>query len=618
MALPLAPITNLNGSAIGVINNNSTKLVDEFGKTFYKDGSVNMDGPIDMDSNRIINLPRAVSPSSPVTLEQFLTEKKGDRGLPGLPGVGGNTFLTVESLKTATPVLYASAVLSNPAGSDAGYANGTFTYQNGDFTGRTDVIAVNTIPISVGAFVRPGANTIGYGKTNILLPLDKSLPRTLSYMGVDPFTTAPQSSVLSSAFVNAAADGLKLVGSAEARYRKEAPLLMSSDFDGQGCSFIGTGNSNAVQLSGSKRVWKNFTNLGSAAARTSADSTDGGIYCTATDFTLENVEAGRTETGRGHAAAAIFFAGAKRGRIRNSTAIGSFADGHHCSDGCEDLAFENPTSIEVGDDGFAAVSYDYQGTINKRIHTLNFRAVDVKARGLSVLGCLDSVHKNPSIIRSSAAAVYIVSEGSDSFNTLSSRHARVENLYAENCVTGVGRPGLSQAIILIAGRDGTVTLTDGSVESLAVRDGFVSGRVVGAGAAASYGLRSDSAANIRVGYDLLFENIRGSMTADACIQLGGQDGYGRLVIDGCDGYPFLFMPSLTGDHSYETLQAVRARLKSPSINEALHGSGTNTWSNIHVDLLKFPDSTITPAGNMDLNKLTWRRFLVAGNVIPHP
>lgn len=618
MKTPLSDITNLNGSGLGVINNNSKKISDEFGKVLYTDGSVDMDGPLDMDSNRIINLPRAVSPSSPVTLEQFQTEKKGDRGLPGLPGVGGNTFVTLESIKTSTPALYASAILAHPSGSDSGYANGNFTYQLGDFTGRTDVIALNTVPVSVGAYVREEAKSINYGKTNLLLPLDKSLPRTLGYMGVDPFTTASQTSKLASAFANAAADGLKLSGHADARYSKEGPLSIASDFDGNGASFVGTGVSNAIQLSGSNKVWKNFTNLGASLTRTSADSTDGGFYVTATDFQIENLEAGRVEAGKGHGAAALFFAGAKRGRIRNTRAFYSHADGHHCSDGCEDLSFENPYSLGVGDDGFAVVAYDYQGKINKRIHTSNLRAIDVKARGLSVLGCLDSVHTNPTVIRSSNAAVYLLSEGTDSFNTLGSRGARVENLYAENCVTAVDRPGLSQAIILVGGRDGSVTLSDGTIEPLSVRDFFISGRIAGAGVAASYGIDSDSAFNLRGGYDLLLENISGPMTTEACVRLGGQDSYGRISIDGCDGYPFLFMPSATGDHSYEVLQAVGTRRKSTTIAEAVHGSSTNSWSNIHVDLLKFPDVGLTPAGNMDLSKFTWRRFIVAGSVIVHP
>ena len=119
MALPLAPITNLNGSAIGVINNNSAKLVDEFAKTFYKDGSVNMDGPIDMDSNRIINLPRATTPSSPVTLEQFLAEKKGDPGTPGSKGDPGGNVMSVG--------LFAAIVgLSVPVGTDLIQTSGHF------------------------------------------------------------------------------------------------------------------------------------------------------------------------------------------------------------------------------------------------------------------------------------------------------------------------------------------------------------------------------------------------------------------------------------------------------------------------------------------------------------
>jgi len=535
-------------------------------------------------------------------------------------GPAANSWPTLAGLKAA-PISNRTAYLASPTGSDSGILNGPFVYQTGDFSARSDVVEVNGIPLTTGALVRPSAAASLYSdaRTNIVLPLDRSLPRTLSYMGVDPFTSVSQTPRIISAFANASADGLKLKGQAEARYAKDAPVYIGCDFDGQGCEFVGSGASNGMQLGGAGRVWKNFKNLGASSARTSQDATDGGFYITASNFIIDNIEAGRVEAGKGHGAAAIFFAGAKGGRIYNTTAIGSFADGHHCSDGCEDLTFRNPMSREVGDDGFAVVSYDYQGTINKRIHTVGFKGIDCKARGLSVLGCLGSIHKFPSIIRSSAAAIYIVSEGSDSFNTLASRYARVEGFYAEDCVTAVDRPGLSQAIVLIAGRSGSATLADGSVEPFSVRDAFVGGEIVGAGAAASYAIRTDSDQNYRVGLDIVVKNMSGPMTADACVQIGGKDGYGRgVVIDGCDGYPFLFMPSMTGNHAYDTLQAVNARRKSPSINEALHGSAANNWLNLHVDYLNFPDPTITPAGNMDLDKLSWRIFRCAGNLIGHP
>jgi len=526
----------------------------------------------------------------------------GDIGPEGPTGPADNTYSSYAEMQASDPTRKSARLVGdtdNPPHPDGPYNNPSQT---------------------VGGWVLQQANGIAYSRTvNIALPLDRSIPRTLAYMSaVDPFTTASQTSKLQRAFSDAAGDGLKITAHPDAAYRKDAPLPIAVDFDGQGCSFVGAGSSNALQLSGSGRVWKNITNLGAAAARTSADATDGGIFITATDFVLENVEAGRVEAGKGHGAAAIFFAGAKRGVIRNSRALYSYADGHHCSDGCEDLTFYNPVSIGVGDDGFAAVSYNYQGTINKRIHTYGLRAIDVKARGLSVLGCLDSIHRNPTIIRSSAAAVYFVTEGSDSFNTLGSRGARVEGLYAENCVTGVDRPMLSQAIILVAGADGAVPLNDGTFAPLSVSDFFIGGRVVGAGTVASYALRTDSAANYRGGFDLKLEDIVGPNTADAVVQLGGQDNYGRIVIDGANGYPFVLMPSLTGDQAFETLQGFNTRKKSPGINEALHGSAANNWAMLYVDLLKFDGSVATPAGNMDLNKLYWRRFLRDGNVIGHP
>ena len=195
MALPLAPITNLNGSAIGVINNNSTKLVEEFGKTFYKDGSVNMDGPIDMDSNRIINLPRATTPSSPVTLEQFLAEKKGDTGAPGPTGPANSTYSTLALLKAADPTKL-SFILSTTTGPK------TYSYVAGNFVGKADdnlVVKLDSVDLGVGALVLQTAKAVSIQQSDsgaITQPLDSLLNRSRSaaQFGLKQSTNASQGS----------------------------------------------------------------------------------------------------------------------------------------------------------------------------------------------------------------------------------------------------------------------------------------------------------------------------------------------------------------------------------------------------------------------------------------
>ena len=551
-----------------------------------------------------------------------MNSSKGDTGATGQTGdVGASdaTFSTLAALQAINPAVYPSPRLAAPSGSDGGYINGSFTYQTGNFTGRTDVIALNGIPLTTGALVRPNASTSLYSdsRANIVLPVDRSIPRTMAYMGVDPFTTATQTSRITNAFANAAGDGLKLEGHADAAYRKEGPLPVSCDYDGRGSSFVGIGAVNALQFTGSGKTWKNITTLGSASARTSDDFNGGGIWVNASDFVMENVRVGQVASGQGHAAAGAFFEGASRGTIRSLWSEYSFADSIHVSGGSTDLDFQSPRARYGGDDGFAVVSEVSKNKLCRRISTSDLLVRDNTARGISIVGGEDVYHKRPRIFRTGAAAVLVQSE--DSFNTYGVHKWGVEDLYAEGCVTGIGRdPGFSQAAILIQGRAGTATLPDGTVVPLSVQDGFLSGRLNGIGPAASYALTTDSASTIRQGFGLKLENISGAMTVAACVQLGGLDGYGWIAIDGCDGYPFLLMPSLTGDHSYSRLSADNALRKTQTINEALHGDSANNWSNFYADLMKFSNTGSGIVSNVDLSKTFWRRFIVAGNVITHP
>ena len=70
----LADIANLeNNSGLVTLNTNQDILADEFDLVFYRDGSFAMTGTVDMDSNRIINLPDAVNSTEPVTYGQLAT-----------------------------------------------------------------------------------------------------------------------------------------------------------------------------------------------------------------------------------------------------------------------------------------------------------------------------------------------------------------------------------------------------------------------------------------------------------------------------------------------------------------------------------------------------------------
>ncbi len=64
-------IDNLNNnSGLATLNENLQKLADEFDKILYRDGSLTVEGDVDADSKRLLNLPDAVSGGEPVPLRQ--------------------------------------------------------------------------------------------------------------------------------------------------------------------------------------------------------------------------------------------------------------------------------------------------------------------------------------------------------------------------------------------------------------------------------------------------------------------------------------------------------------------------------------------------------------------
>ena len=239
---------------------------------------------------------------------------------------------------------------------------------------------------------------------------------------------------------------------------------------------------------------------------------------------------------------------------------------------------------------------------------------DNLARGISICGGEDIHLDRPRIYRSTAAAVYVVSETGD-FTTHGARRWSVRDLYAEGCVTGIGQPSyFSQTVILISGR-----ATGSAAFPLTVSDGFVGGRVSGMGARGAGAMSTDSQYNLRNGFDLSFEDITGPNAAAAVVKLGGDGSYGRIWIDGAAGYPFVLMPTLVGDHSFSMLGGVDLEKSGPSVSDAFHGDSSANWNTFHVDLISFPDASVPwQTSNIPLAKFTWRQFTAHAGNIAHP
>lgn len=84
-----------------------------------------------------------------------------DEAYVGPPGGDANSYSTLTAMQAAglTGLTYN---LAAPSGADGGYVNGPFTYRTGNFTGRTDVVALGGVPLNIGALVRQGAQSVAY------------------------------------------------------------------------------------------------------------------------------------------------------------------------------------------------------------------------------------------------------------------------------------------------------------------------------------------------------------------------------------------------------------------------------------------------------------------------
>lgn len=94
---PLASLENQT-SAIQNINENFDKVVDAFDNTLSRDGSGpnEMNAPIDMNGNRLMNLPTPKSDSDPVRLSDIVTLEivPGEFVIPGQTGNAGKVLST--------------------------------------------------------------------------------------------------------------------------------------------------------------------------------------------------------------------------------------------------------------------------------------------------------------------------------------------------------------------------------------------------------------------------------------------------------------------------------------------------------------------------------------------
>lgn len=532
---------------------------------------------------------------------------KGDRGDTG---PANSTFATKAALQAAS-VTNRSYHFAPDENDTSGFGEAVYFFKAGNFGGATadfvtgNKVALNGVAITAGALLKQGSTAIAHGAADV----SRSLSRTLAYYGVPDNSGEDETASINAAFAQAKADGVRmLLASPHGYYRHAADLYLDSVvFDAQGADFEAMSTDHgAFHLTGNRAGMRHARLIGTANTR-GTQLGHCGLVVTAADFAIDNVEIVGAGGDLGFAGAGAMFFGAKRGVIRNLRVEDPHADGIHVTYGCEDLDFYSGGAIRAGDDSFAVVSYRGDGMICRNIRTDGLSLSEGGSRGISIVGGIGIKHYRPTIYRTAAAAIYVVSE--TSYDTYGARDWCVRDFYAEGCVTGIGLDaGFLQAAILVQGRDGTASSNSDGVVPLDVTDGVLSGRIRGIGARASAALITNNVYVRRLRYELRLEEIRGPSSGYATL-LGGENCSGWIDVAGCDGIPFILSSAMVGYHAYDRFTGIQTRLAGYDNPNNIHGDGAQNFNDLRIDLIHFanaPGDAI--GGDFNRAKTSWRKF----------
>jgi hypothetical protein len=166
----------------------------------------------------------------------------------------------------------------------------------------------------------------------------------------------------------------------------------------------------------------------------------------------------------GSAAAGVFVYGATNFTLNRVTVRNTRADGIHMTNGANNGQVNNAVTEWTGDDGVAVVSYG-SGPI---CHDIVIDSPKVNGttwgRGISVVGGQNISYRNIAVSQSSAAGVYIATEG-NSYNTLSVSNVNVTG----GTVTGANTSTqVIHGAVLVYSGNSSRSLTDVTISGLAV------------------------------------------------------------------------------------------------------------------------------------------------------
>jgi hypothetical protein len=158
-------------------------------------------------------------------------------------------------------------------------------------------------------------------------------------------------------------------------------------------------------------------------------------------------------------------------KVGDLTVKNTQADGIHNTNLSSGGRFTTTTSIDVGDDGFAVVSYNVDGGLCTDIRSVNHTTIRGGARGVAVVGGKDIQIVTPQVLVCDAAGIYIAAESS--FNSYGCEEVRVLNPFVHSPNIAATDHGAAMFYSSVTGRGLLDCSIDGLIADRVVRDDAV-------------------------------------------------------------------------------------------------------------------------------------------------
>lgn len=230
---------------------------------------------------------------------------------------------------------------------------------------------------------------------------------------------------------------------------------------GGGMLLAAVEQASAVHVSGNYVMIRGITiAMGSTSQRWYANEQHK-LWVSGTHFIGEDI------TIAGSAGAGIIMDGASKFMLYHVEVYGTRADGIHCTNGAQDGSIIDCYAHDIGDDGFAVVSYEADGTRCTNIVNSGSYVKNGAARGFSVVGGTNIRYFNGRVDSTYGAAIYVACE--PSYVTYGVSDTIIDSFV----ITGANYAGTAMqhgAILVYNGRSASYVIDNVTMRNITITD----------------------------------------------------------------------------------------------------------------------------------------------------